>query len=111
MNRGMNRGRIPITQNSSRRNRDPSPISADGRDPSPIVFLDDEGAVEGLGGGGAAEGHGVVAFVAQQIQHSRDAALSAGAESPHDGTPDRDGARAERDRLDDVGAAPDAAVE
>ena len=47
----------------------------------------------------------------QQLEHPRGALLAVDREPPERRPADEHGARAERERLDDVGAAPDAAVD
>ena len=48
---------------------------------------------------------------AQDVEHVLDPGLAVGGESPQVGPPDHDGARSEGEGLDDVAAAPYAAVE
>src|SRR5262249_34166906 len=50
-------------------------------------------------------------FRAQKLEHPLDAAWAEGAEAPDIGPPDADGVGADAQRLDDVGAAAEAAVD
>src|SRR5438552_10404289 len=55
--------------------------------------------------------HGGVELDAQQLQHALDARLAERAETPDVWPPDADRARAEAQRLDDVGAAAEAGID
>src|SRR6185369_17299585 len=55
--------------------------------------------------------HGGVELDAQQLQHALDAGLAERTETPDVGPPDADRARAETQRLDDVGAAAESGVD
>ena len=55
--------------------------------------------------------HGGARLLLQQVEHALDARLAEGAEPPEIGPADADGARAERQRLDDVGAAAEARID
>src|SRR5262249_36544576 len=55
--------------------------------------------------------HHGVGFRAQQLEHALDAALAEGAKTPDIGPPDAYGLRADAQRFDDIGAAPEAAVD
>src|SRR5262245_35017429 len=54
--------------------------------------------------------HRGVELDAHQLEHALDAGLTEGAEAPHVRAPDADRVRAQAERLDDVGAAPETRV-
>src|SRR5215472_5487555 len=55
--------------------------------------------------------HGDLKLGVQDLEHALDAGLPEGAEPPQIGSPNADGLGAERERLDDVGAAAESAVD
>ena len=59
----------------------------------------------------AAEAHDPVDLAAIDVEHVRHAGLAGDGQAPELRARDEAGARAERQRLDDIGAAPDAAVD
>src|SRR4029077_8507404 len=62
-------------------------------------------------GGGSGEGHGQIELFAELAEDPGDAGFAVGREAPEDGAADEDGAGSQGQRLEDVGAAPHAAVE
>src|SRR5476651_610498 len=61
--------------------------------------------------GGAAKLHRAHQFDAQMLKHILDAVGAVHAQAPDDRPADQHGAGTERERLEDIGTAPDAAVD
>ena len=75
------------------------------------VTLRDIGRIELIDGGDAQEGHHAEHFVLEDFQRLEEAVLAAGAQTPSLKLADSNGIRAEGERLHDVGATHDSAVE
>jgi|SRR5579871_1051316 len=78
---------------------------------APGIGKGDEGRIEFLDGRAAEEAEGAVDAFAEDLNAAKNAGFACGAEPVSVGAPDKNGASAEADGFDDVGAATDSAVE